>query len=63
MTRSGAAAASLPECKYLEVMHLLHDKISNLPTHSKVDHQLKKTPVNASKEKLQLNKVIPPTLF
>ena len=37
MTRSGAAAACLPACKYFEVMRFLHDKTSNLPTHSNVD--------------------------
>ena len=37
MTRSGAAAASLPVCKYFEVMQFLHEKTANLPTHSNVD--------------------------
>ena len=37
MTRSGAAAACLPVCTYFEVMRFLHEKTSNLPTHSNVD--------------------------
>ena len=37
MTRSGAAAAYLPVCKYFEGMRFLHEKTPNLPTHSNVD--------------------------
>lgn len=37
MTRSGAPAGCLPTCKYFEVMRFLHEKTSNLPTHSNVD--------------------------
>ena len=37
MTRSGAAAACLPVCKYFEGMRFLHDEASNLPTHSNFD--------------------------
>ena len=37
MTRSGAAAESLPVCKYFEVMRFLHEKTSNLPTHSNIE--------------------------
>ena len=37
MTRSGAAAASLPVCKYFESMQFLYDKTLNLPTESNVD--------------------------
>ena len=34
MTRSGAAAATLPKCKYFEQMAFLHEKSANKPTHS-----------------------------
>ena len=37
LTRSGAAAASLPECKFLSAMQFLHEKTSNLPTHGNVE--------------------------
>ncbi|XP_046841156.1 uncharacterized protein LOC124435262 [Xenia sp. Carnegie-2017] len=37
MTRSGAPAGCLPTCKYFELMRFLHEKTSNLPTHSNVD--------------------------
>ena len=32
MSRSGAAAESLPKCKYFEQMRFLHDKSANKPT-------------------------------
>eukprot|EP00112_Aurelia_sp_Birch-Aquarium-sp1_P001807 Seg1197.1 transcript_id=Seg1197.1/GoldUCD/mRNA.D3Y31 product="hypothetical protein" protein_id=Seg1197.1/GoldUCD/D3Y31 len=34
MTRSGAAAATLPKCKYFEQMAFLHEKSANKPTQS-----------------------------
>ncbi len=37
LTQSGAAASTLPTCKYFEVMRFLHEKTSNLPTHSNLD--------------------------
>ena len=37
MTRSGAAAASLPTCKYFEVMRFLHEKSSNKQTDSNLN--------------------------
>ena len=37
MTRSGAAAGTLPMCKYFELMCFLHEKTSNLPTSSNVE--------------------------
>ena len=37
LSRSGAAASTLPMCKYFEVMRFLHEKTSNLETHSNVE--------------------------
>ena len=34
MTRSGAAASSLPKCKYFEQMRFLHENTANRPTES-----------------------------
>ena len=36
LTRSGAAATSLPSCKYFESMRFLHDKGGNRPTESNI---------------------------
>ena len=36
MSRSGAAASTLPTCKYFEIMRFLHNKTSNLETHSNI---------------------------
>ena len=36
MTRSGAAACSLPKCKYFEKMRFLHEKTVNRPTKSNI---------------------------
>lgn len=36
MTRSGAAAESLPKCKYFEQMRFLHERTSNKPSCSNV---------------------------
>lgn len=36
MTRSGAAASSLPKCKYFEQMRFLHEKTANRPTESNI---------------------------
>ena len=36
MTRSGAAASSLPQCKYFHQMKFLHEKTANQPTESNI---------------------------
>ena len=36
MSKSGAAASSLPMCKYFEQMRFLHDKTANRPTDSNI---------------------------
>ena len=36
MTRSGAAASSLPKCKYFEQMRFLQEKTANRPTESSI---------------------------
>ena len=36
MTRSGAAASSLPKCKYYEQMEFLHEKTANMVTESNI---------------------------
>ena len=38
MTRSGAAASSLPQCKYFHQMKFLHEKTANHPTESNISH-------------------------
>ena len=38
MTRSGAAASSLPQCKYFHQMKFLHEKTANQPTESNISH-------------------------
>lgn len=40
LSRSGAAASTLPTCKYFEVMRFLHDKTSNLETQSNVELEI-----------------------
>ena len=40
LSRSGAAASTLPMCKYFEVMRFLHEKTSNLETHSNVELEI-----------------------
>lgn len=40
LSKSGAAASALPICKYFEAMRFLHDKTSNLETHSNVDLEI-----------------------
>ena len=37
MTRSGAAASTLPKCKFFEQMAFLHEKSANKATESNVD--------------------------
>lgn len=37
MTRSGAAASSLPKCKFFDQMTFLHEKSENLPTESNIN--------------------------
>ena len=46
MSKSGAAASTLPTCKYFEVMRFLHEKTSNLETHSNVDLEIQTIPEN-----------------
>lgn len=36
MTKSGAPASSLPQCKYFEQMRFLHEKTANKPTDSNI---------------------------
>ena len=36
MSKSGAAASSLPKCKYFEQMTFPHDKTANRPTDSNI---------------------------
>jgi hypothetical protein len=38
MTKSGAAASSLPRCKYFEQMKFLHEKTSNQATESNLTY-------------------------
>ena len=38
MTRSGAPASVLPQCKFFEQMRFLHDKTANKPTESNISH-------------------------
>ena len=40
MTKSGAAALSLPKCKYFDQMQFLHEKTANQPTVSNVTCQV-----------------------
>ena len=40
LSRSGAAASTLSMCKYFEVMRFLHEKTSNLETHSNVELEI-----------------------
>ena len=40
MTKSGAAASSLPKCKYFDQMQFLHEKTANQPTISNVTYQV-----------------------
>jgi len=40
LSRSGAAASTLPTCKYFEVMRFLHEKTSNLETQSNVELEI-----------------------
>ena len=40
LSKSGAAASALPTCKYFDVMRFLHEKTSNLETHSNVDLEI-----------------------
>ena len=47
LSKSGAAASTLPKCKYFEVMRFLHDKTSNLETHSNVELDIHTIPNNA----------------
>ncbi|XP_046856049.1 uncharacterized protein LOC124449143 [Xenia sp. Carnegie-2017] len=46
LSKSGAAASTLPTCKYFEVMRFLHEKTSNLETHSNVDLEIQTIPEN-----------------
>ena len=45
MTRSGAAASSLPQCKYFHQMKFLHEKTANQPTESNISHQAQQVTV------------------
>ena len=37
LTKTGAAASTLPTRKYFEIMNFLHERISNKPTESNVE--------------------------
>ena len=44
LSKSGAAASTLPMCKYFEAMRFLHEKTSNLDTHSNVELEIPALP-------------------
>ena len=46
MTRSGAAASSLPKCRYFEQMAFLYGSVGNRPTESNLSSLLSPTPVS-----------------
>lgn len=55
LSKSGAAASALPTCKYFEVMRFLHEKTSNLETHSNVDLEIQAVSNNS----LELSPSVP----
>ena len=55
MTRSGAPASVLPQCKIFEQMRFLHDKTANKPTESNISHAVLEVSVVSESNSVEPN--------